>query len=288
MSMLEQQNSPENLELLAAMRHYYNRAKSLHRINVGISILLSLASIYLARWYPQAKEWIVGIAGFWLFCSWFFSYLEKQLTRIAATIQEQFDTDLFGIPWNQTLVGDRIAPEKIRKASKRLKEDRNQLKNWYTGLNCTKKELNVLLAQRTNLIWDSNQRKKYAIAVGIITIMYLAFTIVIGWNTSLGRYLLTLFLPSAPILIHGLKTVLANWTRAKQCESLAKDEMTSFEFITCKADSEIWQKCRQYQDIIYQKRCDTTLVPNWWYKLWRTENEDTMRAINEQMSNKAM
>lgn len=89
MSMLEQQNSPENLELLAAMRHYYNRAKSLHRINVGISILLSLASIYLARWYPQAKEWIVGIAGFWLFCSWFFSYLEKQLTRIAATIQEQ-------------------------------------------------------------------------------------------------------------------------------------------------------------------------------------------------------
>jgi SMODS-associating 4TM effector domain len=288
MSMLEQQNSPENLELLAAMRHLYNCAKRIRTIRVIVNIVLALAAVFYASTDPQAKEWLALIGLVWLFVTRFLQEKEKNYTKTAATIQEEFDTNLFGIPWNRSLVGNKIPPEEIKKAAKRLKDNRNSLKNWYTGLNAPNKISNVLLAQRTNLIWDARRRKKYAFAVGFITATYFAFTIYLGWNTSIKAYLLTILIPSLPILLHGFDTCKAHWSRANRCEQVGEKVLATFESNLKAPDPNILQTCREYQDFIYQKRCDTALVPNWWYKIWREEDEDIMKTVNERLSGKAV
>lgn len=282
--MLKKQDTSENLELLAAMRYYYNKAKILHHINISVSVLVALSSIYISPWHQEIKLWIPVVAGTWALLSLLLLSLEKRCTKMAATIQEQFDTNLFEIPWNRILVGDRINPENIKKASTRIKLGKNQLTNWYVGLNSPTKELNILLAQRTNLIWDSNQRKKYSILVGIMTLVYFGFVIFYGWDMTTEKLILTIVIPSAPIIVHGFKTANSNWTRSKECDYLAKDVLQTIESDLLLSKKEITQKIRQYQDVIFQKRCDTNLIPNWWYKLWRTEGENIMKSVNEQIS----
>lgn len=286
--MLKEQNSPENIELLAAMRHLYNIAKRIRTIRVTVSVVIAIAVVFFSATNIQAKESLVLIGAIWLIITKYMQAKEKGYTKTAATIQEEFDTNLFGISWNKSLVGNKIPPEEIKKAAARLKENHKSLEDWYTGLNAANKTSNILLAQRTNLTWDARRRMKYAYAVGFITVAYFAFSFYLGWSTSMKAYFLTILVPSLPILLHGIETCKDNWSRANKCQLVGEKVLATFESMEKVPDPNILQICREYQDSIYQKRCDITMVPNWWYRIWREEDEDIMKTVNERLSGKAV
>lgn len=291
--MINRQNEKEFQALLVAMRYYYNKAKTIHRIRVIGNIVIALFGVFMVSFFPQIKQlslvFLPIVSFLWILISrlllieW-----EKKHTKIAATLQEEFDTSLFGIPWQKVLAGSRIDPENIIKADQKFKGDRSKLKDWYIGINAPNPSLNVLLAQRMNLVWDVRLRKRYAVLVGCMTLLYLLCTLFIGRNTNMVAYMLTLLIPSVSILIHGVETCRDHWRRAQSCEKIGREILATYTSKATNIDQDIVLCCREYQDFIFQKRCDTTLIPNGLYWLSRNNDDHTMKQVNEELSRRVI
>ncbi|EFH0199503.1 hypothetical protein JI663_004813, partial [Escherichia coli] len=90
-------------------------------------------------------------------------------------MQEEFDCDVLGIPWNELKCGDKVNHRIIVKAAKEYKEKYNIdiLKNWYISQEYSLPPLKMtILCQNENTEWDLSQR----IVVGCIikTIIFLS------------------------------------------------------------------------------------------------------------------
>ncbi|AZN40404.1 S-4TM family putative pore-forming effector [Paenibacillus albus] len=287
--MLSKQNDSKHQALLVALRYYYDRAKMLHRYRVSGNILMALLGLVMSM-VPGVKPvsiYILPVIGFvWLLLSVILlQELEKKITRRAATIQEEFDTSLFELPWRDRLVGRKASPEQVAHASQRFKGDRSKLLDWYTGLNAPSHFLNVLLAQRSSLAWDVKLRKRYAILVGVLSLVYLITTITICWRSDLKTYILTMLIPSASILLHGITTCSEHWRRALSCEEVVQDLLELYRIKARNLERDILHECREFQDFIFLKRCDITLIPNKIYWLSRDNDDQVMKQINAELSN---
>lgn len=124
--MFEIQNDNKSIELLIVMRFYYNKAKKVHRIRVLGNFIMALVAGYLVSYFPQIKLtllWALPVlTGIWTLVSRLFLLdQEKEYVKIAAIIQEEFDTRLFDLPWHRSLVGNQIQSEVLKKQSGNLK-----------------------------------------------------------------------------------------------------------------------------------------------------------------------
>lgn len=288
--VINKQNEAKFINLLVAMRFYYDKAKVTRRWRVTGNILVALMAGYVVAFVPFLKEnsYLFALIGLvWLIISrLFLTDREKSYAKIGATIQEEFDTTLFELPWNKTLVGSYVLPEIIKNATRKFNGDRKKLENWYIGLNAPTHMLNVLLAQRTNLVWDTILRKRYALIVAITTIVYFAITIVVGLSIAvdLRTYCLALLIPSASIILHGIETSRDHWRRYRSCEKSGVEILTLYSKISENHQLESLQSCREYQDFIFQKRCDNNLIPNKMYWLSRDKDDELIKTINEELS----
>ncbi|RED32292.1 S-4TM family putative pore-forming effector [Paenibacillus sp. VMFN-D1] len=286
--MLDKQNESQYIKLLVAMRYYYNKAKLIHRVRVYGVFAAAIISGFLGKIFPSVT-WLLVLSAV-LSAGWLIIHrlvlmdLEKSYTKRAATIQEEFDTKLFGLSWHKSLVGSPIKPEQIAEANIRFKGERDKLKDWYVGLSSSEKWLNVLIAQRMNLAWDSNLRKRYAYLVLTLTILCGVVTILLSLQTPLLTYILSFLFPTLPILLHGFETFRDHLRRSKSCEQLGSEVLTTYNQNKEHISPDINQRCREYQDAIFHKRCDITLIPNRLYWLSRNQDDSLFKTVNEELS----
>jgi len=110
----EKQNSRNTLKLLAAQRRLYTEAKQFYILRfLGALLLASISPIIFLYW-PASKFPIALISSVWILLSRLvLKRIESQKITKAALIQEQFDTTVFDIPWNDVLAGKKVNPETI-------------------------------------------------------------------------------------------------------------------------------------------------------------------------------
>ncbi len=157
----------------------------------------------------------------------------------------------------------------------------------YIGLKCQSLYLNTLLAQRTNLVWDQNLRKSYALFVRVITwtALGILFLLAIYWKMTVEEFLVTLFLPSLSAFVYGLENSRSHQQRALQSERIEKDISASFERDRNHADYSNPQLIREYQNQIFLRRSEPTVIAKWWYWIRQKKNNETMKKVNEILSN---
>ncbi|MCR8985986.1 S-4TM family putative pore-forming effector [Brevibacillus laterosporus] len=286
MKIEEKQNQEAFLTLLYAQRYYYNKARMPLRFRAIINILLPVSSVISILWFPSLKMPLAIFGAVWLIISQLIlQERAKHFTKLAATIQEEFDTRLFDIKWNKVLIGEKVKPDIIFDAVSNFRKGRDKLRDWYTGLNCDSLYLNTLLAQRTNLIWDQNLRKRYATFLFRITWSAFIFLIILGiiWKMSVEDLLLTIVIPSLSAFVYGIQNARSHKQHAIKSKKTESYITASFEQSRNHSDHNNFQLLREYQNQIFLKRSEPLIIPKWYYWIHQKKDNEKMKKVNEFM-----
>jgi hypothetical protein len=283
-SIPDMQNTPKQLQRLAAQRHLYSTAKRIFGVQVVLGAPLAVAWSLLAVAIPSAKSYaalwgtIVSLADLLWLTPW-----QKRLRESAARIQEAFDCDVLQLPWNELKVGKRPDPEIVREqADKFEKTQANSppLTDWYPRV---VRELPMeaarIVCQRSNCWWDSKQRRRYAawVIAGVLTTSVCILGLGLVGKITVENLLLAIFLPLSPALLLGIRQFLDQTEAANRLDKL-KDhaERLWAETYNGLPASELVNKCRALQDEIFENRRRSPSVFDWIFKRLRSNYETQM------------
>jgi len=282
---IERQNSDKNIRLLSSQRYYYTQAKKNRILKLFCSIVLVFFSPIILLNLPTARDPLCFIGAFGIILTFVIDFFENNNIKRAANIQEQFDTEIFGLDWNEILIGKKEPIEIIISGDKKFKEDKANLHNWYGNLQGIEYPYSVLVCQRSNLVWDWRLRKKFAIIMLVLLTLILSLGVLIGLITKLPlkTYLMGILIPSIPALFFGLKEVIEHFRIASEKTSLMNLTNSLLEKSSM-PNSDL----RQIQDKIYVLRTKSALVPDWFYKKYRTDYEINLAASNQDFHDRLM
>jgi len=172
-SIIEQQNGPIQLQRLAAQRQQYSTAKLIIGTQLVLSGLVTVLFAFLGLAVAELKGYValwgitILIADLVILTPW-----QKRLRESAAKIQEAFDCDVLSLPWHELKVGRMPDPELVQaQATKYSKwaSTMPSLRDWYpVSVQQLPSHWGCFVCQRANCWWDSDLRRRYALAIIIL------------------------------------------------------------------------------------------------------------------------
>jgi hypothetical protein len=284
------QNHPDCIALLRARRRITGRAKLIQGCYVLFSIAVPFTNVFVPsnEITLKAALALISILMLLLDVAWLGPW-QNSLVKHSAILQEDFDTKVLELPWNDFVAGDKVGPELIRKASAKplSAKDEAGFANWYTP--CVEEiplYMARLLCQRSNILYDLQIRLKYSIGLLSIAIILGGGTLFYGLVRHLSLEDLALFslMPLMPIMSFALREFRKQRDSAStlerlkgQVESLWKDGLKG------KTADQVETKSRELQDAIFHHRTRSPLVYDWAYWWMRKTNEDTVSHGVKQM-----
>ncbi|MFI5650860.1 S-4TM family putative pore-forming effector [Streptomyces anulatus] len=277
-SISEAQNTERSVRLLAAQRRLYQDAKLIHNIRLTIVVTAGTTGVFLALYFPAARAHIgFSSAAILLSISVLGSTREKRKSKEAASVQEEFDTNVFQLPWNSVL-SDRPTNALVVEAAQRHKGD--GLKDWYSDTSALVRPLDVLVCQRSNLAWGVSSHRKWAAAIVSAMVASTVAIVLVCYFLRLS-FASSMFAVVTP-LVPTFREYIEMWR--SNSESVRAKEKAESKI------SEIWEsaldgrrppnikKCREIQDRLCLIRQANAIIPDWFYWLSRNRNEKVMHV----------
>jgi hypothetical protein len=264
--------------------YFYRQAGRAGLIGSGVALLLALCAPFVLLFVSDAGPVLGAIAGAWIFITRFglqrFA-LEWQLKGVR--VQEAFDCDVLGIPWNRALAAP-MAPEEVHGAASKIKVAEKDDESWYPTEVTSPWPLSVLICQRSNAVWASRQHRSYSYVLIAAMIVWAAFGLIItlAHGATLSDYLVIIILPSLPGVLDGGDLVKRHQWAAQQ-----RDEINEHleGLIAAGPATEI--QIRETQNQLFALRRDGAQVPERFYRHLRDDYERDMRFGAEQMADGA-
>ena len=210
----------------------------------------------------------------------FLEPMAKRYQQLGAKIQELFDTKLLQIPWNLIRVGAEPDADDIVGLAKRITSQKKlgELQDWYAkDVGQAPIEYARLICQRTNMRRDAKLRRYYSTAFVIllaaVCLSGVIFGLIMQWD--LEGFIVSVFLPFLPL---GIKI----WRESrKHADSAAASnrakELLESNWRRALSDKvlagELLDVSRRLQDELYDRRRLSPRVPEWWYQLFREDQE---------------
>lgn len=281
-SIITRQNRDENITRLIAQRQLYDEVGLINNIYAVIAVFIPLLFAIVQEIFNNF-EWIGIVARCYSIVVFILSFMissaEKKKKELAACIQQEFDVDVYQMPWDEKLFGQRRKiSDVIVEASERApasRIDRKKLQNWYTSAieSLSQKEA-IEACQKENCIWDIKLRERYKTMLYIIlSLVIIIPTILCLAKEQLVRELLMAYIVALPVIKWLICTIcdldgdIKRMMHIKELlYSMNKKEEDQLLYI---------QKC------IYQNRRMSVKVPNWFYKLYRDKDEIIAARIVE-------
>jgi hypothetical protein len=203
-----------------------------------------------------------------------------KLKKLAASIQEKFDTTVLLIGWNKTLISNK--PEDgliLRYYNKYIKKYKiDNLYGWYSNeVLPVNTNIATLLCQRTNCSYDFTLRERYTNTILLLAAStFIILLIVAGQNgITVQNLISSVLFPSLPVFVLAYKQIHSNKEaieNLKELKDLIENELDKIKII----DTIESHLIRQIQDKIYLKRINSPLLPEWAYNFLRQNLEDEM------------
>lgn len=293
----EAQMEEKQINRLAAQRQMYSDAKRIHFYQILLAVPLTIIIFILANIFPDFQKF----ATYWgivilLLEIGVLRIFENSLHERAAKIQEQFDCEVLGLPWNDVKCRNYPDPEDIAIYSqKHLHESGNRelLFNWYAPeVDKLPLYLGRIVCQRSNLTWESRLRRRYALGVLTLGILLVLMIFVLGLvrSLTLGDTLLYLVIPLLPAFGWIFPQYKQNMDAAENLDSLKEsvDRIWQDAFQRHLSEEELSNKSRQLQDAIYENRLNSPLVFDRIYKLFRKKDDGTMYSGVAELADQAL
>ncbi|ALF88738.1 MULTISPECIES: S-4TM family putative pore-forming effector [Ralstonia solanacearum species complex] len=284
MSIIQRQDLPENIELLAAQRNLYSRAKNI----IGLQMVLSGPVAICAAITTIVRPDLKGYVALWgilavVFDLFVFTPWVKKLRDSAARVQELFDTRVLGLDWNEISVGKKPEPELIHEEAKKYgvgEEKRASLKNWYPLIIDKVPEIfGVIISQRSNVWWDCKMRRKYSFFVRVVLVSIALGLIGYGLyeKKDMFEFLAYIVAPLASTYVFGYRQMMEHSDAADRLDKLRDlSEKVWSDAVSGKDIPTLKIKCRTLQDQIFDHRKRNPPVFDFLFKWFRDGNEALM------------
>jgi hypothetical protein len=270
----QKQNEIKFIEYLKAQRVAYSQCK-VYQIFDVISVLMAIVLPIIGILNKDIVSYLGAFGVLWTIIYLVTENYRKKKTEQGAKIQEQFDTELFEISWNEILCKSKINSDTQIDLAKDY--EGNDLSNWYSLEvdSSLPKSIAIILCQRINFSWELKLRKRYVTFLIILLGAYYGLFIAFFIYKNIGFYdILLLIAPSLSFLIYGVQNSLSlkNHINSKN-ETLGQIDQILNKYST---NREIPNESilRQIQDIIYSERTVPEKIPDWFYKFSKSSNED--------------
>jgi hypothetical protein len=276
----ERQNDPAMLELLRADSWHYKRAKRWHLSRIVGTLVLAACAPVITFWLPSATDAVAVAVAVWVVAArTILNMAERREMRLGVSIQEQFDTELFGLEWNRSLAGRRPAPEDIADAARHV-GDSALLRDWYAETGEAPWPLNVILCQRSSAVWGRRAHWAYGSTVLGIGCLWLLAGVVMALaaHLTLSDYLLKLFLPSQPAFLDTIDLYRTHLRQSRDKGDVEEAADSLWAKGVADGDAVAAADCRQLQDQSYRLRLNGPQIPQWFYRVRRGADEHAMRA----------
>lgn len=290
-NILENQNNSYHIDELLAQQNLYSKAKKLQFIVFIIAIPVPILLAIVIKEFPKLE---IDKSTLFVLFALLGAFTEKVLEafinrykKLAASIQEKFDTSVLDIETNETLNTAQADEEIVRRYSKKLKnkEDKvKNVKNWYSlKINEVNTNISTLLCQRTNIYYDFSVRRRYnRILIGTTIITFLILLLISLQNEfDLRAFLIEALIPIIPLFMYVYNNINNNNESIDNLVHLKKiiEEQIKNIKLTDELDPSL---IRSIQDRIYTNRILSPLIPNFLFKRMRPNLEDEMNYSVEQ------
>jgi hypothetical protein len=283
------QNTPKQIERLAAQRELYTSAKRYYIVQLWGSIFIPIIASLFAIYYDKISAF-VGLYGI-CFLILDILVIERIITERrtkAAKIQELFDCDVLELKKSPLKIVDDIAVEEVLthyNAFQKAQKDISKIQDWYP------KETAVLeityarlICQKTNCWWDSKLRTNYSNLLRLVSILLGLSLIVYGFIESLKLEQIVLIASGLiPFFQFSAKQYLDNTesserlTRVNQYISAIWDDIIK----GCIDKPAVEEASRRIQDEFYENRIRSPLILDSFYWIFRSNNEGLMSRTAE-------
>lgn len=269
------QNENGSIARLAAQRQLYRNAKKFAALSSALSVWIPFILAVLVEFGPQnsnLQQWAYILPIVCLFFSFYIDRHIEKSKRLAAFIQQQFDTYVFQMPWDDKIF-DRCKniDHEIAKYSGKIlnnKKEKNELFDWYSPIVDNKSLLNgIILCQRENICWDEELRRRFKqLSIGVIivlSIMILGIGINNGESVAKLMYRIAFIFPMIEWLVTAIKKI-------------NKDIATLYEIKSELDPTELKDidKLKGIQRMIFEHRKSCYVIPNYIYTLFKDKDED--------------
>lgn len=286
----DRQNTADSLQLLAAQRVFYTRAKRLAAIQAWLAALVPIVAAVMTALWPKAAGWaaILGI-GAALADTWFLDPKQSEWRKCGANTQEKFDRAVLVIAHNEALEGSCPSPEEIFEAEQEYRPNpKVPLSDWYPK-KATELPLALgrLVCQRTNMWWDSKLRRRYRgwVVITSVTITAASFLFGFAKHWSLEQFVLAVLAPLFPALMWAGREYKRQTDGATELDRLrdTTERLWNHMLQSSVSEVEIESSARPLQDAILVGRRERATVFDWIYGRLRKKQEEQMNVGAEKM-----
>lgn len=294
MSISERQNNEINLKRLAAQRQLYSEAKKITNyqyVTTGVitTILVVVGNLLPDKYvvYPILISLIITVLN-----EVFLRRLIDEKKTTATRIQEIFDCDVLQIKANLIKYDNMSFSEIVHEKSKKyfLKEMENEtLRDWYPGMESVEHKYGKLVCQGTNCWWDQSLRRKFnnfiLVATSVLFVILLLIAVTKG--ITINSFIMSVVSPILPCLfiVYQISCENKKTIRALNQMKIKLEDIVNKIRIKQHKDSEFDADIRSLQDLIYDKRVSSPLIPDVFYSIYRSKFEEIAKATNVEITN---
>lgn len=292
----EQQNSERSLKHIAAWSHLYGHAKVIAGWQFFLSVPCALAMSLIGLRWTEAKIVTTPLS---LVFGWLdvlvLDRIQNDRKRVAAKMQEEFDCELYGLPWNEIRCSGRPETEQLNEAAARFSRGHPKPNHadWYPKeVGRLPLALARLICQRAAVWWDMSQRRKYAKWLLAIVSLLVLGVVGISFTTdqTVREMVLGVYVPIAPAIVWAVREYIRQNDAVSSLEKLkAKVEQLFGEGISgSRKFEELTQLSRGVQDMVFDGRSRNPLFFDFLYRRLRPEHELRMTEKAKEMADEAL
>jgi hypothetical protein len=281
-TITKRQNSNANIARLAAQRQLYRDEGNIETVNVVLSVIIPLGiaviqEVMTAWTWAKTASCCLSIA--MLAVSIVLSSAGKRRKKLAASIQQEFDIDVFQMPWDEKLFGLRKnLNDEIAGASKKIlgsEHEKKMLYDWYTiAVESLTRNKAIAACQKENFNWDAGLRKRFRFFnIALLSLVIIVPVIICLVKQQSVEELLLKFI----VVLPALKWSINNITGIN--EDLKR--MEPIERAVYSREEKSMNQLQLTQKDIYMNRMATIKIPDWFYKWFKDNDEDRERRAVE-------
>lgn len=192
----------------------------------------------------------------------------SSLTVTSARLQEEYDCDVFALPWNQALAGRRVDSDDVHALASRLSAaERERIRSvpWYPA--GPGGPAGVAASQRAAGVWDLRLRRIEVVVVSVVLGLILAAGLAVGLilGLTLAEYVLTIAVPLLPLASRTLERLLSGIeARTRRLRIVSEsDSLLKLD------DPPTVVQLRMLQDALFTSRASTPPVMQFLYRVTR-------------------
>jgi len=214
--------------------------------------------------------------------------LRPEMTRAhreGVAVQEQYDTEKFGLEWNKSLAGKHLSPMDVEVLAGRFGGDPESLSSWYVGGAGAPPGAQVLLRQLENASWGRRDHRSFAVISTACLVFSVGATVAVGLlrDVTLATYVSSLIAPSLPWLLDLADLSVLHWRAASARGEIEADLIAAWNALPTGGADVPPELLRENQDRIFIARRRFGRVPSWFYRRRRDGNEEAFQAAADRM-----